>query len=72
MLFAGVWQTGRRLAGIQVTKKQDSQHEAVRNVADRQKRQTFRQEAKQLGLLAAARQQEVDIVRWLYKEGRLT
>ncbi len=41
-------------------------------MADRQKTQIFRQEAKQLGLLAAARQQEVDIVRWLYKEGRLT
>jgi hypothetical protein len=29
---------------------------------------TFRQEAKQLGLLAAARQQEVDIVRWLTRK----
>ncbi len=41
-------------------------------MADRQKTQIFRQEAKQLELLAAARQQEVDIVRWLDKEGRLT
>ena len=34
------------------------QHEAVRTVADRQKTQTFRQEGKQLVVLAAARQQE--------------
>jgi hypothetical protein len=34
------------------------QHEAVRTVADRQKTQTFRQEGKQLGVLAAARQQK--------------
>ena len=34
------------------------QHEAVRTVADRQKTQTFRQEGKQLGVLAAARQQQ--------------
>ena len=33
-----------------------------------EKTQTFRQETKQLGLLAAARQQEVDIVRWLTKK----
>jgi hypothetical protein len=66
--MAGVWQAGSMLEDIQVDKKQDSQHEAIRNVADRQKTQTFRQEAKQLGLLAAARQQEVDIVRWLTKK----
>ena len=66
--MAGVWQAGSMLEDIQVDKKQDGQHEAVRNVADRQKTQTFRQEAKQLGLLAAARQQEVDIVRWLTKK----
>ncbi len=29
---------------------------------------TFRQEAKKLGLLAAARQQEVDIVSWLTRK----
>jgi len=70
---AGSWLAcGRQAEGKQADKKQDGQHEAVRNVVDRQKRQTFRQEAKQLGLLAAARQQEVDIVRWLYKERRLT
>jgi hypothetical protein len=66
--MAGVWQAGSMLEDIQVDNKQDSQHEAIRNVADRQKTQTFRQEAKQLGLLAAARQQEVDIVRWLTKK----
>jgi hypothetical protein len=32
-----------------------------------QKTQTFRQEGMQL----VARQQEVDILRWIYKEGRL-
>jgi hypothetical protein len=75
---AGSWLAcGRQAACKQafrltVDKKQDGQHEAVRNVADRQKTQTFRQEAKQLELLAAARQQEVNIVRWLYREGRLT
>jgi hypothetical protein len=34
---------------------------AVRNVAERQVLQTFRQEGKQLGMLAAGRQKEVDI-----------
>ena len=66
--MAGVWQAGSMLEDIQYDKKQDSQHEAIRNVADRQKTQTFRQEAKQLGLLAAARQQKVDIVRWLTRK----
>ncbi len=61
--MTGVLQARRRLTDIQ-----DGQHEAVRN-ADRQqqKTQTFRQEGMQL----AARQQEVGILRWLYKEGRL-
>ncbi len=48
---------GRQKVDIQVD-RQKGQHEAVRTVADRQKTQTFRQEGKQLGVLAAARQQE--------------
>jgi hypothetical protein len=48
---------GRQKVDIQVN-RQKCQHKAVRTVADRQKTQTFRQEGKQLGVLAAARQQE--------------
>ena len=48
---------GRQKVDIQVN-RQKCQHKAVRTVADRQKKQTFRQEGKQLGVLAAARQQE--------------
>jgi hypothetical protein len=38
-----------------------SLHDTVSNVADRQISQTFKQEGKQLGVLAAGMQQEVDI-----------